>query len=219
MHSHVAADMLGAHGWKPESGENHPRRSEAKAITHGTTYGMGARRLAQTTGFTEDEVRQHLTALTQAYPQLDQFKKDIRLRAENTQVITNAFGRRMRVHPDSCYTQEPAGIGQGTARDLMAECLLLLPRYMDDYLRAIVHDEVVLSAPRDEVETVKRDLMTAFTFDFHTAPDTRPVRILADLSDEGRDWADMYRSEHPDWPEVSYEYRQTHPESITEQFK
>ncbi|WKD58593.1 DNA polymerase [Corynebacterium caspium] len=155
-----------------------------------------------------------LDKLQQTYPEIAQFKRDVIYTGTQQQIIRNAFGRRMRIRPDKAYTQAPAAIGQGTARDIMAECLLRLPRELRSYLRAIVHDEIVLSVPSDRVEDVKKQLHTAFTFDFRIKPKDRPVPILADFAAEGGDWADVYRDEHADWPEMSREYRQNHPDSI-----
>ena len=70
--------------------------------------------------------------------------------------LGNGFGRLMRVDPERAYTQAPALIGQGTARDLMAEGILRLPVEVVPMLRCFVHDELVFSVPRAELMRSRR---------------------------------------------------------------
>jgi len=73
-------------------------------------------------------------------------------------------------------------------------------------LRAVIHDEVVLSVPADRAEEAQREVLDALQFTFSPA-DGGTVEVLADSGDIGRDWADVYASEHREWPEMSWEYR------------
>lgn len=206
LHDEMAAAVFGEDAWDRHAG-HHPRRGDAKAITHATSYGMGARTLANAAGCSVAEAEKQLVTLELQFPRLAAFKNWIRDDARR-QVITNAFGRRMRVQPNSEYTQAPAHIGQGTARDLMMEGLLRLPEWLLPGLRAIVHDEIVLSVPEEHAEEAEAAVLDSLQFLYRTEPGATPVPVLADKSDRGRDWADCYRSEKLDWPEVARDHRE-----------
>ncbi|GAB3563258.1 DNA polymerase [Spelaeicoccus albus] len=205
MHDEMAAAVFGESGWDRSAG-HHPRRGDAKAITHATSYGMGARALADNAGISHDDAERQLAALELKFPGLTAFKTWVRDDARR-QVIENAFGRRMRVRPGKEYTQAPAHIGQGTARDLMMEGVLRLPEWLLPGLRAIVHDELVLSVPESRADEAEAAVLKALQFAYRTAPGKTPVPVLADKSDRGRDWADCYRSEKKNWPEVARDHR------------
>ncbi|CAM4046137.1 DNA polymerase [Helcobacillus massiliensis] len=206
LHNEMAMALFGDAGWDRTSDQHHPRRGEAKAITHGTSYGMGAQSLAQSAGISVVDAVQHLRQLQEAFPDLDRFKTRIRAEARS-QVLTNLFGRRVRVTPGSEHTQAPAYIGQSTARDLMMEGVLRLPDWLLPCLRAIVHDELVLSVPADRVDEAEAALLSALQFEVHLDSGSGTVPILAEASTPGLDWADCYRDDLKDWPEVSHAHR------------
>ena len=206
LHDEMAAAVFGEDGWDRTAG-HHPRRGDAKAITHATSYGMGATGLAAYAGIPVDEAQRQLSTLDAQFPLLATFKSAIRDQARG-QILVNAFGRRMRVHPGREYTQGPAAMGQGTARDLMTEGVLRLPEWLLPCLRAIIHDELVLSVPESRVEEAEESVLRALQFSYQIAPGATPVPVLAEKGARGRDWADCYRTEKPDWPEVARDHRE-----------
>ncbi|PWH04971.1 hypothetical protein DEO23_15680 [Brachybacterium endophyticum] len=205
LHDEMAAAVFGEGGWDRSAG-HHPRRSEAKPITHATSYGMGPRALAQLAGISEEDARRHLAVLDLRFPGLAQFKAWVREEGRR-QVLCTGFGRWVRIQPGREYTKAPASMGQGTARDLMMEGVLRLPEWLLPGLRAIIHDEIVLSVPEDRADEAERALRDALQFDHQLTPDATPVRVLAETSDRGRDWLDCYRTEKSGWPEVARAHR------------
>lgn len=205
LHDEMAAAVFGEEAWDRSTG-HHPRRADAKAITHATSYGMGAARLAEMAGCTVDDAERQLATLAVRFPRLVAFKDFVRSEGRR-QILTNAFGRRMRVQPGMEYTQAPAHMGQGTARDLMMEGILRLPEWLLPCLRAIVHDEIVLSVPESRADEAETAVLDALQFMYRIEPGAVPVPVLADKSDRGQDWADCYRSEKPEWPEVARDHR------------
>lgn len=185
---------------------NESRRSDAKAVGHASNYGMGPGKLAEMTGKSHAEAESYLALLKQKFPVLDAWKMRTREIAKATGLLHLPSGRWVRVAPDKAWTGGPAGMGQGTARDLLMDGILRLPTWLRDRLRAIVHDEVILSVPADRVDEATREVLDALQFTF-TAPDGGTVEVLADSGDAGRDWADVYHNEHAEWPEMSWEYR------------
>ncbi|GAA1769018.1 DNA polymerase [Nostocoides vanveenii] len=205
MHDEMAAAIFGEADWDRTSG-HHPRRGDAKAITHATSYGMGATALAGHAGISLADAERQLATLDLRFPKLASFKEAIRHEAAG-QVVRSAFGRWMRVRPGKEYTQAPAFVGQGTARDLMMEGVLRLPEWLLPCLRAIVHDEIVLSVPECRAEEAEAAVLRALQFEYRITPDALAVPVLAEAGDRGRDWADCYRSEKRAWPEVARDHR------------
>ncbi|WP_422114705.1 DNA polymerase [Brachybacterium sp. UNK5269] len=183
------------------------RRDEAKPVTHASTYGMGARKLAEVIESTVEEAGAQLAQLNVAFPRLAWWKNHAHKNAERDGEVRSAFGRRIGVDPGHAYTQGPASLGQGTARDLMMEGVLRLPEWLLPCLRAIIHDEIVLSVPVDRLDEARAAVLAALQFDFTIMEGAITVPVLAAASDAGRDWADCYRSEKPKWPEVAREHR------------
>ncbi|HXH36244.1 MAG TPA: DNA polymerase [Plantibacter sp.] len=184
------------------------RRSDAKPVTHATTYGMGARGLAASAGIGQADAQALLNKLDSRFPKLAVFKREVRAEAKHSQLLWNAFGRPMRIEEGREYTQAPAAIGQGTARDLMMEGILRLPTWLLSCLRAIVHDEIVLSVPTDRADEAEASVLKALQFSFRPPSADLAVQVLAEKSDRGRDWCDCYRSEKPYWSEVARDHRE-----------
>lgn len=187
--------------------DDRSRRDDAKPVTHATTYGMGASGLANAGGISKAEAERLLGKLDRRFPRLARFKDRVRKEAGAKHILFNAFGRPMRVQRGREYTQAPAVMGQGTARDLMMAGILRLPDWLLPCLRAIVHDEIVLSVPEDRADEAEVEVMRALQFSFQIHADAQPVQILADKSERGRDWADCYREEKSTWPEVARTHR------------
>lgn len=161
-------------------------RDRAKILGHGFNYGLGPNGAAAQAGV-ELEIAQRFHAqMKEEFPRLEEWKSEIRELAEVRGVLDNGFGRRMRVDTDRVYTQAPALVGQGATRDIMAEGLLRLPDEIVPLVRAIVHDEVVISAPQDCWKDVADEVVKAFTMEF------RGVPITAGCSQPGRNWMEVY---------------------------
>jgi DNA polymerase-1 len=121
------------------------------------------------------------------FPRLNQWKTEVRRQVETGELLDNGFGRRMRPDPVRAWTQAPALMGQGCARDIMMTGLLRLPKEVLPMLRVQIHDEIVLSVPADAVEDVKRTMLEALQFEW------RGVQIVAEASNPGHSWAECYK--------------------------
>jgi len=105
--------------------------------------------------------------------------------AKSVPFLDNGFGRRMRVGNGREHTQAPALMGQGCARDLMAEAVLRLPIEVVPLIRMWAHDEIVLSIPEAEVDAVSDAVLDAMSFEW------RGVQILGDASKIGPSWGSV----------------------------
>lgn len=166
-------------------------RDRVKAITHGLPYGMGLEKLVATTKVPEAEAQRVIDTMNERFPRLQAWKDEVREQAASGE-LDNGFGRIMMCEPSRAYTQGPALAGQGTARDLMMECLLNLPDFCVRMLRAQVHDEAVFEVPRALAGEIVPRIERAFRFEWAPDPSFRPVQIVAEAGKLGQSWADCY---------------------------
>jgi DNA polymerase-1 len=129
--------------------------------------------------------------MNERFPRLQAWKDEVRALAAEGE-LDNGFGRIMMCEPSRAFTQGPALIGQGTARDLMMECLLNLPDFAVRMLRAQVHDEAVFEVPLALADQIVPRIEQAFNFSWAPDPSFRPVQIVAEAGKLGTSWADCY---------------------------
>ena len=166
------------------------RRDQAKVIGHAWNYGAGIPRLVQQTGLPEQTIVEFDEGMRRDFPDLVRWRDEIRREAETGDLMDNGWGRKMRPDPEKAWTQGPALMGQGAARDIMMEGILRLPDDVFPMLRAVVHDEIVLSAPADSVDDVVRLAVEALEMTWMGMP------IYADVSKPAGNWGDCYSKEN-----------------------
>ena len=164
-------------------------RPIAKKLSHATNYGMGVRGFAADADISMVEARKHIDRLRFEFPVLEEFKKYLRKHAEAFGWVLSGFGRRVAVARGSEYTQAPAAYGQSTARDVFLEGVLNLPQEVLEMIRIFVHDEIVLSVPRDRAEEIKQTVMAAFNAVKLPSKDGVEVPVLSDSAGPGESWA------------------------------
>lgn len=168
------------------------RREEAKVITHGWSYGMGVEGIVRNTGVSMDTAQEFDRAMREQFPDLVAWRKKVREQARAGEMLDNGFGRMMRPDPDRAHTQGPALMGQGCARDLLMTGLLRLPTELLPMLRAVIHDEVVLSVPADSVDEIERAVLEALCFDWIPPGGLLGVQVVAGLVGRGSNWGAVY---------------------------
>lgn len=179
-HSMIADMVFGRH-----DGE---WRDNSKKIGHGWNYGMGVKGIANS-GVELELAQKFDDRMNEAYPVLCAWRQEVRDRGAAGELLDNGFGRLMRCNPDRAWTQAPALMGQGGARDIMCEALLRLVERAPEateWLRCVVHDEVVLCVPEHRVEEITATVLDAFTFDFKGVP------ITAGASKASVTWSGCY---------------------------
>ena len=167
--------------------QNDETRQKTKAFNHAGNYGQGPAAVSERTGIPLDKCYEIAQAKKDAYPVLAEYIEGVRTLASTGALLDNGFGRLMRPDPERAYTQGPALMGQGAARDIMCESLLRLVKRAPDvrpYLRGVVHDEVILSVPEDEIASWAATLEQAFTWEW------RGVPILCEVSKPAFRWSD-----------------------------
>lgn len=167
-------------------------RQDIKAITHGLPYGMGVPKLSAHAKVPEELAQRVVDTMNERFPRLQAWKEEIREEAGAGRPLDNGFGRVMLADPARAYTQAPALMGQGTARDLMMQALLNLPDFAVRMLRAQVHDEAVFEVPLALAAEIVPRIERAFNFAWCPPGAARPVEIVAEAGKLGTSWADCY---------------------------
>lgn len=175
-------------------------RKPVKNINLGIIYGQGVASLAEKNGQTVQETTDLKNAIYALYPGLGEMYADMKDRAKNNEPIRTWGGREY-------YCEEPAFIKgrmmtfdykmvnvliQGSAADCTKEAVIRFHRerlrrgkHNSWFLLLNVHDEIVISAPRDEFDEameVLRVAMESVEFD---------VKILSEGAWSAKSWADM----------------------------
>ena len=130
-------------------------RQMAKAITFGTIYGIGNKKLALQLGITPKEAGQYKKQYFAGLPGSKEFFNSVVRAVETRGWIKNRYGRVYSVPMDKGYK----GVNylvQGTAADILSERMIAVRKALTDtqsHLIIQVHDEVICEIPHNEIET------------------------------------------------------------------
>jgi DNA polymerase-1 len=181
-------------------------RDRAKPISHGWNYGMQLDKLTEVAG-SRAVAEQFDAAMTSNFGRLVAWKLEMAAVASVPgAVMDNGFGRQLRPDNERAFTQGPALMGQGCARDLMMQCLLNIDDFDAKYgtriiemLRAQVHDEAVFEVPREHAEHIAVIIESCFNFEWAPESYMRPIQVMASVDRHsdgrlktGRSWAECY---------------------------
>lgn len=173
-------------------------REPAKVAGHGWNYGLGIDKLISQFGIDRAVAAEFYKSMREQFPRLVQWKEEMAEIAKSGELLDNGLGRKMRPDVGRAYTQGPALMGQGCARDLFMEGLLGLPDEVLPMLRGVVHDEVVLSVPSEDVDDVEKAVVDAMSFEWTPPgiPGARPISVIADAVGRSRvSWGAVYQKQ------------------------
>ena len=166
IHRATAAEVFGR---RPEEVTADERRM-AKVINFGLIYGMSAFGLAQNLGIERRMAAHYIDEYFARYPGVRAYMEAKRAEAHERGYVETAFGRRLWI-PEIASSRKPvqaaaerAAINapmQGTAADLIKKAMIAVDAWLRrEGLRTKlvlqVHDELILEAPADEAERVKK---------------------------------------------------------------
>jgi len=195
IHASTAAAVLG----KGITDIDKYERRIAKAVNFGLVYGQTAHGLAQGTDMGRKEAQQFINTYFKTYPGVKRYIADTKAVAKQQEYVTTLLGRR-REFPNMANLSGPqrgqaereainAPI-QGTAADIMKRAMidlhqLLQTKKLQSRLLLQVHDELVLEAPPEEVETVARLTREVMSQAFQLRV---PLKVDVEL---GENWLEM----------------------------
>jgi DNA polymerase-1 len=169
-------------------------RDESKPINHGANYGMSVNKMVQH-GVRRDMAEKFMRVMREKYSGVIDWQERVRAIARRGELLDNGFGRKLKASPEFAYTQAPAFVGQSATRDAMIEAILRMPADVQRMIMFTVHDEIVLSVPKDRIEEATAIVKDAMTFEWKPMwmDDTaRSIQICCGVSKPGRNWAECY---------------------------
>lgn len=144
-------------------------RRQAKAVNFGIVYGISDYGLSQSLGITRKEAKKFIERYFESYPDVKKYMDEIVQQAKHQGYVTTLMNRRrylpeitsrnfnLRSFAERTAMNSPI---QGSAADIIKKAMIdLHEKLLDEKLQARmllqVHDELILEAPKDEIEKLK----------------------------------------------------------------
>lgn len=165
-----AATARRVFGLPEEQPLTHEHRRQAKAVNFGIVYGISDYGLSQNLNISRKSAKQFIDRYFEKYPGVSTFMHDIVKEARQNGYVSTLFHRR-RYLPDLHSSNfnirsfaERTAINspiQGTAADIIKIAMVTLQKALDSEqlearLLLQVHDELILEAPKHEMERLSQ---------------------------------------------------------------
>jgi DNA polymerase-1 len=169
------------------------RRKLIKGVVYGKLYGAGVDKMALTAGVQTEVMRAVVEGFDGNYPGVKDLQRNIedagmrRLRAEGQGYVQTRTGRRLPCDDDRVYSLTNYLI-QATAAEVFKQNLVKLDQAdLTELLIVPVHDEIVLQAPREDAEEVKKIVQECMT-----TRDGWAVPLTAGVDGPFENWGQKY---------------------------
>jgi len=177
LHRQTIADIMG----KPVEDVTDDERSLAKAVNFGLIYGMGAPRLASSTGLSVHQAESFMNAYFRTYANIKGFREEVLAYAAANGQVISMYGRRRRF-PGGPNRAAFNSLIQSTAADICRDKMIALDHALPDDVRMLmqVHDEILFEAPAeaaDEAVALIRQTMESPVFDAKGREFRAPIRV------------------------------------------
>lgn len=170
-------------------------RVVVKSFAYGIAYGRTPQGIAADPDLdiSVEEAVARYKIFSEQIPTILAFQKSIIRRIHRGEDLVNVFGRRRRFHlitnqnKHDLEKQAMAYLPQSTASDICVTALSRLPDYFDP--RNIIHDAILIEAPREEAEEQGQILVKTM---IDTAEEITGGYVKFDVDyDIGETWADV----------------------------
>ena len=149
------------------------QRSNAKAVNFGIVYGISSFGLSQDLSISKKQANEYIEQYFKTYPKIKEFLDNSVKNAKETGYVTTLLGRRRPIPELSSSNFMQRSFGeriamnspiQGTAADIIKMAMInvdkeLINRNLESKIVLQVHDELLIEAKEDEIETVKEILV------------------------------------------------------------
>ena len=164
IHTRTAAEVMGV----PPMLVTREARNNAKAVNFGIVYGISAFGLAANLGISRKEAEMYIKAYFERYAGVKRFIDETIAKTRETGIARTMFGRERPIpdinsrNPNARGFAERTAVNspiQGTAADLIKLAMVRIHRALAGFetrLLLQVHDELVLEAPGEEIESVRQ---------------------------------------------------------------
>lgn len=159
------------------------QRTQGKPLGLGVLYGLGEPGMAEALakiGLPASDAKRVRDGILKAYPGIGNFmsRAKAHLKGKGLTEFRTQIGRKFLTDRGHLVLNYYC---QGQARDLFAEAVVkMTDAGLGDSLRLLVHDEVVLSVPREEAETACRIVDECMNTEFLGVPITAQAEIMGD---------------------------------------
>ena len=178
----------------PSMQRSDKRRNLIKGTVYGRLYGAGVGKQALTAGVAENQMRTVSDAFDTRFPGMALFQKQIedagmrRLRAEGQGYVYTWTGRRLPCDEDRVYTLVNYLIQGGAAEVFKSNLIKLDQADLTELLIVPVHDEIVLNAPRKDVQEIMKVVKECMT-----TREGWSVPLTAGIDGPMENWGEKYR--------------------------
>jgi DNA polymerase-1 len=152
------------------------RRQIAKSVGFAKIYGAGPEKIAWTAGIPLDNAKAFLTQYDAMFPGVRVFQstvnKVVKMRKETEGIayVNTPIGR-LEIAPDDRDYALVNALIQGLAADIFKEALVRLDNSeVGEFLTLPVHDEVIIDAPLENIEEIKRITVKVMSDDRWAVP-------------------------------------------------
>ncbi len=156
------------------------QRSQAKTVNFGILYGQGAFALAEQTGLSRKEAKEMIESYFETYPNLKKYMANQVVKAQEMGYVETILNRKrhlkdinsanfvVKAHAERNAVNAPI---QGSAADVIKLAMIKIDEQLTEQnlktkMLLQVHDELVLEAPEEELETVtaliKKEMESAY---------------------------------------------------------
>ena len=169
------------------------RRGLIKSMIYGRLYGAGVAKQALTAGVPENIMKTVVNQFDARFPGMTGFQQKIedvgmrRLKAEGQGYVHTWTGRRLPCDEDRVYTLLNYLAQGGAAEIFKANLVKLDQAELTELLIVPVHDEIVLNAPRNDVEEIKRIVKECMT-----TTEGWAVPLTAGIDGPMENWGEKY---------------------------
>lgn len=173
-------------------------RNKSKPGTHGMSYRIGVKKLAWTLGVSVEEAKGFLDSYAKTYPWVTLWQNKITEFGETHGYVENSWGRRMRVDEGRSFTQSSALIGQSTTREVLYDGMIRIARDRPEvirWFRMLVHDAIVLSVPKEDVDWGVPYVLEKMQMTFHPV-DALGQDVFFPMEHGPLDAEDWFRAGH-----------------------
>lgn len=153
----------------PEATKKDKRRKLIKGYIYGRLYGAGVSKQALTAGVPESQMREVANAFDFNYPGAKVFTQKVedqgqrRFREEGQGYVITNTGRRLPCDEGKIYTLVNYAIQGGAAEVFKLDLLKCDAAGLTPWMMVPVHDEIVMSVPKDQVDDIKAELKECMT--------------------------------------------------------
>jgi DNA polymerase I len=170
------------------------RRNLIKGTVYGRLYGAGVAKQALTAGVAEPQMRTVSDAFDTRFPGMAFFQKQIedagvrRYREEGQGYVYTWTGRRLPCDEDRAYTLVNYLIQGGAAEVFKSNLIKLDQADLTELLIVPVHDEIVLNAPRKDVQEIMKTVQECMT-----TREGWAVPLTSGIDGPMENWGEKYR--------------------------